>query len=630
MPRTASRLPRSTLLIATLVASFLVLALLPAAAPAASGKDRHQRTYENPLAPRIPGDGTVDSCADPAVLQGQRPGDRDWYLYCTTDPLNDTDVDENGAPVFHPIPTMRSDDLVNWTYVGDALPEPPSWAADGAALWAPDVVYSKATQRYYLTFVVTDTDDDLRGPGACATTGDNAIGVAVSDSPTGPWTASDQPLVAPRPDPDAPPEACAFLWTFDPDVLGDAVGSSSVLYFGSYYGGIHATQIEFTQDGAATSGEPTRIAIGNRYEGTNVVRRGGWYWFFGSATNCCNGPLTSYGVFAARSRSPFGPFVDREGQSLLAGRVGGTPVLLPNGNRWLGVGHNSVFTDAAGKWWTAYHAADRFDPYFAFDVGFTKRPALLDPLTWVHGWPQVRAGQWASDERMPAPATDRHRPSGYHPDPVRPHRTGALLPAYSDTFKDGLDPAWEWVREPDPATYGVADGVLRWDTQLGDLAREVNSASVLARPAPRGDFVVQTRVRLNLPLEGCCQNYVQAGLLNYADDDRYLKLAHVSIWETRQTEWAKEVPPGLPEFPTYGNGVVGAPGDTTWLRVVVDRRPGEDHYTAYTSRDGQRWVRGGTWTHDLGPTEKIGLVSMGGSGFVAEFLDVTVWRLGRR
>jgi arabinan endo-1,5-alpha-L-arabinosidase len=103
-----------------------------------------------------------------------------------------------------------------------------------------------------------------------------------------------------------------------------------------------------------------------------VVRRGGWYWFFGSATNCCNGPLTSYGVFAARSRSPFGPFVDREGDSLLAGRVGGTPVLLPNGNRWLGGGHNSVFTDEAGRWWTAYHAVDRFDPYFAFDVGFTK------------------------------------------------------------------------------------------------------------------------------------------------------------------------------------------------------------------------------------------------------------------
>jgi arabinan endo-1,5-alpha-L-arabinosidase len=50
-------------------------------------------------------------------------------------------------------------------------------------------------------------------------------------------------------------------------------------------------------------------------------------------------------------------------------------------------------------------------------------------------------------------------------------------------------------------------------------------------------------------------------------------------------------------------------------------------YTAYTSRDGDRWVRGGTWTHDVGAGEKIGLVSMGGTGYVARFLDVRVWTL---
>jgi arabinan endo-1,5-alpha-L-arabinosidase len=614
---------RSSLLIATLVAP-LLLALLAPGSPAARAVvgSPATSTYRNPLAPQIPGDGTVDSCADPTVLRGQRPGDDHWYLYCTTDPLNDSDVDGNGAPVFHPIPMMESTDLVHWTYVGDALPDPPSWAADGAGLWAPDVVYSQATDRYYLTFVVTDTDDSLRGPGACPSTGDNAIGVAVSDSPTGPWTVSDQPLVGPRLD-----SGCSFFWTFDPDVLGDTVGDSSVLYFGSYYGGIHATQVNFTEDGATTSGTTTPIAIPNRYEGSNVVEHDGWYYYFGSATNCCNGPLTSYGVFAARSRSPYGPFVDREGVPILQGRVGGTPVLLPNGNRWLGVGHNSVFTDDAGQWWTVYHAVDRDDPYFDFDPGFTQRPAMLDPLTWVDGWPQVRGGRWASDQRMPAPATDPRDPSRYRPEHVRAQRPGEFLPAYSDDFEDGLDPAWQWVREPDPTTYAVEGGVLRWDTQAGDLAREVNTASVLTRPAPRGDFVVQTRVRLNLPPEGCCFNYVQAGLVDYADDDRYLKLVHVSIWETRQTEWAKEVPPGAPEYPRYGNGVVGPPADTTWLRVAVDRRPGEDLYTAYTSMDGEHWVRGGVWTHDLGRDEKIGLVSMGGSGFTAEFLDVQVWRL---
>lgn len=612
---------------ATLTALVLAGSLLSAPSGSAAVAPTSSRTYRNPLEPAVPGDGTVDSCADPTVLKGQRPGDRFWYLYCTTDPLNDDDLDAQGDLRFHPIPTMRSRDLVHWTYLGDALPEPPDWAAEGAGLWAPDVVYSAATDRYYLTFTVTNTDDSLRGPDACASDGDSAIGVAVSDQPTGPWTVSDEPLVAPRPDPTTP---CSFFWTFDPDVLGDSVGETSVLYYGSYYGGIHATEVAFHDQGATTTGASTQVTIPNRYEGTNVVKRRGWYYLFGSATNCCNGPLTSYGVFAGRSRSPFGPFLDREGQPLLAGRVGGTPVVLPNGNRWVGTGHNSVFRDAAGRWWTIYHAVDRHDAYFATAPGFTKRPALLDPLDWVGGWPKVRAGRGASDHRMPAPAIRPDRPSAYQPQLAPRVRLGRELPRFSDDFDGGLEAAWHWTGTPPPAgSYGVENGRFRFDTQAGDIARTPNTAAVLSRRAPRhGDYAVQTRVRLNLPPEGCCHNFVQAGFVLHRGPDRFIKLVHVSIFETRQTEFAKEVARGpVDGKPAYGNGVVGPPGDTTSLRVVVDRRRGPDRYTAYTRQDGRDWVRGGTWTHNLGRRAQIGLVSMGGEGFTAEFLDVRTWRV---
>jgi arabinan endo-1,5-alpha-L-arabinosidase len=612
-----SHLPVLVLAALALLAPLLAVTSSAAAPAPPTGDD----TYRNPLAPRIPGGGTVDSCADPAVQRGQGEDHQFWYLYCTTDPLNDEDLDREGNLRFHPIPTMRSRDLVNWKYVGDALPQPPEWAADGAGLWAPDVSYSPATKRYYLSFVVTNTDDSLRGENACASDGDSAIGVAVSDSPAGPWTVSDKPVVDPRPDPQS---ACSFFWTFDPDVL--VTGSGAVLYYGSYYGGVHAVDATFDEDGITAVGPSTQVTIANRYEGTHVAQRDGWYYLFASATNCCNGPLTSYGVFAGRSRDPHGPFVDRDGRSLLAGRVGGTPVLLPNGNRWVGVGHNTVLSDDAGQWWTIYHAVDEGDPYFETDPGFTRRPAMLDALTWRDGWPEVRAGRWASDSSVPAPSTDG-RPNGPLPGPPEPLEPGRVMPAYSDDFENGLDPAWKWVREPDTATFGVEAGALRWDTQAGDLAREVNTASVLTRPEPAGDHVVEARVQLDLPPEGCCQNFVQAGLVLYAGDDRYLKLVHVSIWETRQTEWAKEVPAGAPEFPRYGNGVVGPPGDTTRLRVVVERVPGPDRYTAFTRSDGGEWVRGAVWRHDLGNDARIGLVSMGGEGYTARFLDVTTSRL---
>ena len=606
-------------------AAAVLLTLVPAVAPAnAAEPTARDRTYHNPLAPTVPGDGTVDSCADPTVLRGQQPGDPYWYMYCTSDPLNDAEVTGPDEAVFHRVPMMRSRNLVDWRYMGDAFSAPPEWAADTASLWAPDVVYSQATDRYYLTFVVTDVGDAVSGEPGCAD--DNAIGVAVSRGPLGPWHVADGPVVGPRRSPDGGGTGCDpgdFLWTYDPDVLGDTVGRSGVLYYGSYFGGVHATHVAFDAQGITTTGEPRRIVIGNRYEGTNVVRRGDWYYYFGSATNCCNGPLTGYSVFAGRSRSPFGPFVDRDGDSLLAGRVGGTPVISMNGNRWVGTGHNTVFRDFDGQWWTVYHAVDRKDPYFTADPGFTKRPALLDPIDWVDGWPTVRAGRWASNRPMPAPAAQPGQVSGYEPVPVAPQRPGVLLDGPSDEFEAPLGARWSWVREPAADAYAVEDGHLRFDTQAGDLSTDTDDAPVLTTPAPRRDYVVQTKLRLDVPPEGDGYNFVQAGLVLYAGDDRFTKLTHASLWETRQTEFAKEVASPPTEFPQYGNTVVGAPGRITLLRIVREA----DTYTAYTRHPDGDWVRGGTWVHHLGDGARIGLVSMGGTGFTAEFDHLRVWTL---
>ena len=122
---------------------------------------------------------------------------------------------------------------------------------------------------------------------------------------------------------------------------------------------------------------------------------------------------------------------------------------------------------------------------------------------------------------------------------------------------------------------------------------------------------------------------MQAGLVIYGDDDNFIKLTHASIWETRQTEFAKELFPVPQDYPRYGNTVIGPPEEWTYLRIAKERRAGEDRYTAYTSRDGETWVRGGTWTHDLGRNAQIGLVAMGGTGFMADFDYVRVYHLER-
>ncbi|NJP35143.1 family 43 glycosylhydrolase [Micromonospora sp. HSS6-12] len=494
-----------------------------------------------------------------------------------------------------------------------------------------------------------------------------------------------------------------------------------------------------------------------------MLRRDGWYYLFASTANCCAGPATGYSVHVGRSRSPRGPFVDRDGLPLVASRAGGTPVLTQNGNRWIGVGHNGFVTDLSGQDWIVYHGIDRADPYLDEPFGINERPMLLDRLDWVDGWPTVNAGTGPSDGPRPAPVTtgrlddrfdaglagwqgtdgwraadgrlvgrgtltsrttvggdvraetdlrvadaasagivlgDRVEvtvdatarrlvardgtraataplPAAWRAtDPgnlaveVRGHqlvaelsparlgdqlaavtlpldrpvvgrlaltaaggdaefdnasiarlhrpvrttapepRAGQLLPAWSEEFDGGLGAGWTWVREDPAAT--VSGGALRWPVQGGDLVGTGNTASVLLRDAPAGDYVVETKVTLDLG-EETVRNYQQAGLVAYVDDDRFARLAQVAIWNTRQVEYGYELP--FAGQPVYGGNIVGAPATTTWLRLAhrVDPATGEHEFRAGSSRDGRNWTWGGVWTFPADTTPRIGLIAHGGA-----------------
>jgi arabinan endo-1,5-alpha-L-arabinosidase len=174
------------------------------------------------------------------------------------------------------------------------------------------------------------------------------------------------------------------------------------------------------------------------------------------------------------------------------------------------------------------------------------------------------------------------------------------------------------VRTPEGEVRG---GAFSWPTQNADLSRDQNDASVLLKDAPQGDYTVETKLTIDLG-EDTDRSYQQAGLVTYADDDNYTKLVHVAIGSGRRTEFAKE------EAGAYGGMMVGPPAATTWLRIShhVDPDNGEHEYRAATSRDGEHWVWGGVWTFPAGMNSRIGLVSMGGSGAMAQFDYFRVFR----
>src|SRR5699024_9132027 len=81
------------------------------------------------------------------------------------------------------------------------------------------------------------------------------------------------------------------------------------------------------------------------------------------------------------------------------------------------------------------------------------------------------------------------------------------------------------------------------------------------------------------------RNYQQAGLIVHADDDQFLRLGHVAIWNTRQVEFGKETMQD--GFLSWGGHTSGPPADTTWLRIHhTVNEAGEHLYRSAFSTDG--------------------------------------------
>ncbi|TCK75254.1 family 43 glycosylhydrolase [Acidipila rosea] len=572
------------------------------------------KTYTNPLQLNT-ASGPAVSCPDPAIIRQRIEQNDTWYLYCTGDPLNSADMNANGQLNAHLITQFKSYDLIHWTYIGDAFQHTPAWVGNATnQFWAAAVKHFNG--KYYLYYVAPNT---LQG-GA-------AIGVATSQSPAGPWTDAGAPVVAPENNPynGAPGRA-----VIDPDVVKDDTGQRYITY-GSFNGGISIRKLSasgLTSDPATEK----QIAVDNYYEGGNFFKHDGYYYFFASVTGCCDGPLSGYSVRVGRARSPMGPFLDQNGVDMNSFDPGGNIAIAANGNRWVGPGGNVIFQDDSGQAYMLYHAIDANAPYFDGYAGYTRRPALIDPIDWVDGWPTVRSGRWASVQPQPAPAAQPWQYNTYQQQlPPLEYAPGKKIAALSDEFNSAkLSPQWHFIHPNANNSYSLTGSAYEASTQGFDENSDPTQVSILAEPVPlTGDWMVETKVTTSVPFNNqCCYNFAQGALFIYLNDQNSIKLDVFPDFDTRQTEFGKQVGPVPAHYPTYDHQAVGNPGATTWLRIV--RRTIGDRgelYTAYSSTDGETWTKGGTWQHQLGSSAQIGISALNAAGFTMDFDYVRVYRL---
>ncbi len=421
------------------------------------------KTYTNPLSLET-SSGPAVSCPDPAIMKEREPGHDTWYLYCTGDALNSSDVNAQGQLNAHLITQYKSYDLLHWNYIGDAFRQTPSWVGTATnQLWAPAVKFFNG--KYYMYFTAPNT---LQG-GA-------AIGVATSKTPAGPWIDSGTPVVPPENNPynNAPGRA-----VIDPDEIQDASGQRYLSY-GSFAGGISVRKL--SADGLTSDpGSETQIAVDNYFEGGNYFKHDGFYYFFASIDNCCDGNLSGYSVRVGRALTPLGPFIDKDGVSLTNFAPGGKVAIAANGNRWIGPGGNVIFTDDGGRDYMLYHAIDNDAPYFDGFPGATRRPALIDRVQWVDGWPEVRAGRWASAKPQSAPAAQPWQyDEGRELLPIPNAIPGRKIKALSDEFNAStLSAQWHFIHPDADNSYKLTGSSYEVQTQGPDENSDAAQVSIL-------------------------------------------------------------------------------------------------------------------------------------------------------
>lgn len=304
--------------------------------------------YQNPVWPHY--------FADPFVLRH----DGSYYAYGTgAEPV---EMDGRAFPL------LRSNDLVQWEYVGGAV-RPIKGAT---AYWAPEVAENAG--KFYLYFSAAFGGSDES----------HGLRVATADSPTGPFSDLDRLLL---------PEQG---FSIDPHPFRDPETEKWYLFFATDYTADepHGTGLAVVplKDDLLTVSGPVRPVVRasqdwhiyerdrnykgqvwrrwNTVEGPFVLFHDNRYWCLYSGGRWSS---ENYGVGVAVADHPLGPWLDESA-------VHGPVVLKGMPDQTVGPGHNSVTIAPDGK--TLVFV------YHAWDPQRTKRRMCIDPLIWTASGPR--------------------------------------------------------------------------------------------------------------------------------------------------------------------------------------------------------------------------------------------------
>ena len=335
--------------------------------------------YSNPVLIRNFRGRAVDlGVADPSVIQG----DDGWLYAFSTNRV-----------------VLKSRDGCEWLIHSRNVIPRPAWGDEyygrpiNAGVWAPDVRKVQGRWIFYYSLSAWGLP--------CG------IGYAIAENAGGPYVDQGKLFNCTE----IGIENC-----IDPQVFVEDDGSVFMVV-GSFRG---IYLIELTRDGTAClngveyqKAHKTLLAgypgpwDGSTYEGSYIVKKGEFYYYFGSVGTCCEKEKSTYKVYVARAKNIRGPYCGADGVPITRSGHGTTygnlvveaPKTSPQSasKTVAGPGHNSVFVDANGDWWLYYHAYTSLD-------GFRTRHFFMDKMVWDEdGFPHVENKTPSFQQRREGP-----------------------------------------------------------------------------------------------------------------------------------------------------------------------------------------------------------------------------------
>ena len=271
------------------------------------GADRGFVPFDNKDNPVIPGYN-----ADPEVMYSHKTGK--YYIYPTSDGFHEW----NG----HCFKAFSSSDLKHWKDEGVIFDfrKDLAWADKNA--WAPTIVERKINGEYRYFYYYS---------------AEKKIGVAVSNSPTGPFKDPiGKPLI------DYKPEGVRGGQQIDPDVFQDPQTGKYYIYWGCGYLAV----AELNDDMVSVKKETMKLITPKSpfTEGTEVFYRNGLYYFLWSENDTRS---EDYRVRYATAKLPIGPLEVPDKNLILWKR--------PEKGIY-GTGHNAVLkVNGKDEWYIVYH-----------------------------------------------------------------------------------------------------------------------------------------------------------------------------------------------------------------------------------------------------------------------------------